>query len=678
MHKPTVFRSGLAVTLVCLAVAAGQTRNSAFDVSNLDKDVSACGDFNQFANGGWMAKNPIPTDEPAWGSFNELIERNRDTLRQILEAAAKKTDAAPGSGDRKIGDFYGSCMDEANVERQGIEPLRPELARIKQISGQQDLVAEIAHLHGLGVNALFSFNSTQDYKNSEAVIATADQGGMGLPDRDYYTKEDEKSKQLRSEYVKHVTRMFQLMGDSATQSAAEADTVLRIEAGLARAAMTATERRDPEATYHKLSFDQLKTLTPNFTWQRYFAGTGFAELHEVDVTEPNFFKEVNKDVATMPLAEWKIYLRWHLIHKAAPSISSKFVDEDFNFNGKVLAGIEQNLPRWKRCVAAVDGFMGEALGQGYVQTMFSPAAKARMLDMVQKLVAALREDIPTLSWMGDATKKQAITKLEAFARKIGYPDKWRDYSSLQVDRGPYVENVMRAVQFEFKRQLGKIGKPLDRTEWGMSPPTVNAYYNPSMNEIVFPAGILQPPFFDPQADDALNYGAIGVVIGHEMTHGFDDQGAKFDAKGNLQNWWAAEDLKNFQARGECIANQFSGFKVEEGLHENGKLVEGESIADLGGLAIAYAAFLKSLEGKPHPPAIDGFTPEQRFFLGYARIWSTNIRPEFARLLVTVDPHPLPRFRVNGPLSNMPAFAQAFSCKEDDAMERKDNERCLIW
>ncbi|HEY0322829.1 MAG TPA: M13 family metallopeptidase [Pyrinomonadaceae bacterium] len=654
------------------------TPSKGLDVSNMDTSVPACQDFYRYASGGWMKKNPIPAAYPSWGSANIVDEKNRETLRGILEADAKNTSAAKGSSAQKLGNFYASCMDEQKIEAEGTKPLMPELELINKMSDAKDLQAEIARLHGYGVNALFRFGSDQDFKDSTKVIGSAGQGGLGLPDRDYYLKDDEKSKTLRDQYVKHVAKMFELMGDDAQAAQAAAQTVLGIETTLARASMTRVERRKPENVYHKMTLAQLKELTPNFSWEDYFKRIGATQITEVNVGQPDFFKEADKQLTAVPLADWKTYLRWHLINSAASALSAKFVDEDFNFKGRTLTGTQENLPRWKRCVSSTDRAMGEALGEEYVKVAFTPQSKARMAELVGNLIAALREDIGTLSWMSEATRKQAVTKLAAFVRKIGYPDKWRDYSALEVDRGSFLTNRFRAINFEARRDLNKIGKPVDRTEWGMSPPTVNAYYNPSMNEIVFPAGILQPPFFNAEADDAINYGAIGAVIGHEMTHGFDDQGAKFDAEGNLKNWWADTDLKNFQGRAQCVINQFSSFVVDEkdNLHEKGELVAGESIADLGGLTIAYAAFQKSLEGKPRPPAIDGFTPEQRFFLGYAQVWATNSRPEFERLLVNIDPHPLPRFRVNGPLSNMPTFQQAFQCKKGDAMVRED--RCQIW
>lgn len=660
------------------ARVAGPTNEHGFDPADLDRTADACVDFDQFANGGWKAKHSIPAAYPSWGSFNILAERNRDVLHEILEETAQNASAAPGTNEQKVGDFYAACMDTGKIDADGLKPLEPEFQRIAAIHDRASLQEEFVHLQSLGVRAPFLVGSTQDFKHSTEVIGEIDQRGLGLPDRDYYSKEDDKSKETRSKYAAHVQKMFELMGDSAETAAAESKTVMDMETGLAKASLTRVARRDPDNVYHKMSLAQVKTLAPHLDWEDYFHATGLAGKGDINVATPEFFKELDKQVREISLGDWKTYLRWHLINATAASLSQPFVDEDFDFKGKTLLGTKENLERWKRCVRYTDSALGEALGQVYVKKTFTPEAKAHALAMVHNLEAALKDDLTTLPWMSDATRQQAIGKLRAFAEKIGYPDKWRDYSKLSIDRGPYVLDVLRAQTFEFNRDLGKVGKPLDRTEWQMTPPTVNAYYNPLMNEIVFPAGILQPPFYDPEADDAYNYGGIGAVIGHEMTHGFDDEGNKFDKDGNLKNWWTPEDKKNFDARAACVVSQFDGFEVEKGLHENGKLVSGESIADLGGLTVAYAAYQKSLEGKLAPSEINGFTADQRFFLGYAHVWATNTRPEFARLLTNVDPHPLPHFRVNGPLSNMPAFAKAYHCKPDDPMVRSQNDRCQIW
>ena len=662
------------------AGAAGQDSSSAthgVQLGWMDKTCKPCQDFYHYADGQWLKDNPIPPAYPSWNSFSQLAERNREHLHEILESAAANHSAAPGSNEQKIGDFYASCMDEQQVNSEGVKPLDPELQRIEAVQTANDLQKEVAALQTLGVNAMFRFRSTQDEKNSSEVIGGADQGGLGLPDRDYYTKTDEKSQKIREQYLEHVGKMFQLLGDDAAKSAAEAKTVVDIETKLAEASLNRVERRDPEKLYHKMSRSQLQALTPTFSWDGYFQDIGYSNIDTIDVAVPKFFESLNGDLTAVPLDDWKTYLRWHLIDSAAPALSDPFVNEDFNFRGAILTGTKELLPRWKRCVQATDRTLGEALGPIYVEKYFPPEAKARAQEMVNNLVAALREDLQTLPWMSEATRRQALGKLNAFTRKIGYPDKWRDYSAYKVDRGPYVLNAMRGHDFEFNRDMKKIGKPVDRTEWGMTPPTVNAYYSDERNEIVFPAGILQPPFFDPKADDASNYGGMGAVIGHEMTHGFDDEGRKFDAQGNLRDWWTPEDAKNFQERAECVQKQFDNYVVEGDLHENGKLVLGESIADLGGLTIAYRALEKELESKPRP-LIGGLTPEQRFFLAFAQVWAANDRPEFERLMVNTNPHALDRFRAIAAPSNMPAFAQAFDCKEGDSMVRPSAIRCQIW
>ncbi|MFL6207618.1 MAG: M13 family metallopeptidase [Pyrinomonadaceae bacterium] len=662
-----------------LSTTLGQTGGGhGLDLANLDPNTKPCQNFFQYANGGWLARNEIPAAYPSWGIAHELSERNRETVHQILEDAAKNTSAAKGSNEQKVGDYYASCMAEDKIEAAGVQPLAAELQRIAQVKDSRGLLGAVARLHTMGVNVMFGDGSQQDSKNAAEVIEALGQGGLSLPNRDYYFKDDDKSKMIRAEYLKHITNMFVLLGDDAAKAATAAQTVMNIETKLAEGSSTPVELRDPVANTHRMTLAQLQTLAPHFAWGDFFKQVGLDRKTDIDVNQPKFFQGLDQQLTAVPVADWQTYLRWQLLNGTASGLSAKFVDEDFNFKGRILQGTKENLPRWKRCVSATDRALGEALGEVYVKKAFPPEAKARALTMVRNLEAALKDDIGTLSWMSDATRKQAITKLDAFINKIGYPDKWRDYSKLEITRDSYIMNRLHANMFENTRDLAKIGRPVDKTEWGMTPPTVNAYYNPQINEIVFPAGILQPPFFDAQADDAVNYGAMGAVIGHEMTHGFDDQGAQFDAQGNLKNWWSEADLKNFKERAACVINQFSSFEVEPGLHENGNLVVGESIADLGGLLIAYAAYQKSMEGKPRPANIDGFTPEQRFFLAYARGWATKARPEYERLLANVDPHPLPRFRVNGPLSNLPQFAQAFNCQADDPMVRAEKDRCVIW
>lgn len=682
--KNNVFRFILLTAVLCLtgfgalilASHAADTSSSwGFASTNLDKTCQPCDDFYQFAMGGWMKNNPIPADRPSWSTGGELQEKNQAELRQIVESSASAK-ATHGSNEQKVGDFYATCMDASAVESAGIKPITPQLDAINAMNDRNALLAEVAALHNEGIQALFDFSSTQDFIDSTKVIGDADQGGLGMPDRDYYTRDDDRSKQLRTDYVAHVSKMFQLAGDPPEKATAEAQTVMNVETALAKASLTNVQLRDPKANYHKLSTAELKQLTPDWSWDSFFSDVHLPGLPETNIGQPDFFKEMDHQLTATPLSDWKIYLRWHVIHDNAPALSDAFVQENFNFYGKRLSGTTELQPRWKRCVQSVNRNIGEALGQVYVEKYFPPEAKAHAREMVQNLISALRSDIPTLSWMSPETKKAAIEKLEAFNIKIGYPDKWRDYSKLNIERTSYAVNLRRAQAFENARELAKIGKPVDRNEWGMTPPTVNAYYNPTMNEIVFPAGILQPPFYDPKADDAINYGGMGAVIGHEISHGFDDQGSQFDGKGNLRNWWTADDRKNFDERATCVEKQFDTYEVEPGLLQNGKLVLGESIGDLGGLAISYAAYEKSLEGKPRPKDLDGFTPEQRFFLGWAQVWGTNQRPEAGRLQANTNPHPLARFRGNGPLSDMAAFAQAWGCKKGDHMVRE--QACKIW
>ncbi len=655
-----------------------------FDTANLDKTCKPCDDFFQFAMGGWMKNNPIPPEYSTWGSFTVLADKNQQALRQILEAAEKSQRPA-SSNERKVGDFYASCMDTASIETAGTKPIDAALQRIAETKNARELLALAAQLQRQGVGVMFRFTSNQDAKDSTQVIAMALQGGLGLPERDYYLRDDDKSKKLRDDYTKHVAKMFELLGDSSNKAETEGMTVLNLETSLAKASMSNVDLRDPDKTYHKMKLAEVQSLTPDLSWDSYLKTAGQAGVAEMNIAQPEFFKALDAQLTSTPLDDWKTYFRWHVLEADAPALPEKFVNEDFEFRGRIVTGAKQIQPRWKRCVQATDRNrcvqatdrnLGEALGQVYVQKYFPPEAKAHALEMVHNLIAALRDDLKTLPWVGPETRAQASAKLEAFTVKIGYPDKWRDYSALNVDRSSYLQNLQRGAEFDFQRRLNNIGKPVDRTEWGMTPPTVNAYNSSSMNEIVFPAGIIQPPFYDPKVDDAVNYGGMGAVIGHEITHGFDDHGSKFDGRGNLKNWWSADDLKNFKERARCVSDQFDGYVVDGDLHENGKLVLGESIADLGGLTISYAAYEKSLQGKPRPPDKDGFTPEQQFFPGWAQVWGANERLEFARLMANTNPHPLPRFRGNGPLSNMAQYARAFGCKQGDAMVRE--KVCKIW
>jgi len=670
--------SALAVALAIPAGAQGTYHQTVpLDPVNLDRTANACVDFYQFANGGWVKNNPIPAAYSRWGSFDELSENNQATLTKILDRAAADANAKQATESKMLGTFYKSCMDSAAAERAGAAPLKPRLARIDAIKTRADLQREIARLHLEGVPVLFGFGSTQDSKNSTSVIGGAFQGGLGLPDRDYYTKTDPASATIRTNYVAYMRKMFELAGETAAQSTTDADKVMSIETSLAKASMTRVEQRDPVATYNYRTPAQLATMTPQFDWKRYFTDLGAPNVPAVDVQSPKFFAAVDNLIATVPISDWKAYLRWKVIRSSAPLLSSAFVNEDFNFS-RTLSGAKEQLPRYKRCTRATDGGLRDALGQAYVSENFTPEAKARALDMVHNLEAVFRERLAALPWMSETTRQQALVKLHAYAEKIGYPDKWRDYSTLHIRPGSFLNNVVAVREYERRRDLNMIGKPLDRTQWGMTPSTVNAYYNPQMNEIVFPAGILQPPFFSPAADDAVNYGGMGSVIGHEMGHGFDDQGAQYDPQGNLKNWWSADDLTKFKQRTQLITDQFNSYTVLDSVHVNGRLTLGENAADLGGLSVAYAALQKALAGKPRPPLIDGFTPEQRFFLAWAQIWRSNTTPETTRLLVNTDPHAPGRWRVNGPLSNMTEFAQAFGCKPGDPMVRADSVRATLW
>jgi putative endopeptidase len=646
-----------------------------FDPANLDRSVSPCVDFYRYANGGWQAKHPRPAAYPEWGRFWELEERNSQQLRSVVETAAA-SHAAPGSVDQKIGDFYATCMDEAAIEKQGLDPLRLELGRINAIADLPALQEEVARLHGDGVTALFEVGPSQDLKNSGEMILDVLQGGLGLPDRDYYLKDDLATKKIRDEYTRHVARILELSGEHPHRAAEETAQILALETRLAQASKTRAERRDVPGNYHRMTLAEMDALTPHLSWERYVQAIGAPGIAGANVRAPAFLQALDAELAARPIPEWRAYLRWHLLDAMAASLSAAFVDEDFHFKRTVLQGVGENLPRWRRCVQSTDARLGEALGRAYVERYFPPAAKSRALEMIDNLAAALKDDLKTLPWMSEATRAEAQKKLAAFARKIGYPERWIDYSPLEIGRESYLANSRAAVRFEFQREIGRIGKPVDRALWELSPPTVNAYYQPSMNEVVFPAGILQPPFFDPAADDAWNYGAIGAAIGHEMTHGFDDQGSQFDAQGNLRNWWSPADLASFKSRAECVARHYSGFSVEA-TPVNGKLVEGEAIADFGGVKLAYAAYQKSLAGKPRQ-TISGFTPEQRFFLAFAEIWAANAAPESERLQLATDPHPLARFRVDGVVSDLPEFARAFSCKPGDPLARPEGERCQVW
>ena len=656
------------------------------DPKNLDTTVKPEDDFYLYANGGWIKRNPIPPEFARWGSFNELTEKNNDSLHEIADKAAAAApqgaskDTALSPDLQKVGDFYASGMNEQAVEAAKAAPLNDELKRIDAIKERKEILAEVAHLHSMGIPAFFGFTSGQDDKNSTMVIAQAYQGGLGLPDRDYYTKDDDASKKLREQYVQHVSKMLTLLGEPAPAATEHANKILAFETSLAKPARTRVELRDPQKNYNKMKQADLQTLMPDWSWADYFKGIALTEPGDINVGQPDFFKAANDVFKTASVDDWKTYLRWHLLHSVAPALSSDFVNENFAFYSKALTGAQQLKPRWKRVVTVTDGVLGEALGKLYVADHFPPEAKARALEMVNNLKEALAERIKSRDWMDEPTKQEALKKLAAFTVKIGYPDKFRDYSALTVDRGPYALNLLRGEKFEQDREFKKIGKPVDRNEWGMTPPTVNAYYNPNLNEIVFPAGILQPPFFDVKADDAVNYGGMGAVIGHEMTHGFDDQGRQYDGAGNLREWWSEASKKAYDERRQAVVAQYAAYEPLPGIHINGELTQGENIADIGGIKLAYTAMQKALAKNPQAAQqkIDGFTPEQRFFLGFAQVWRANQRDEDLKLRLNTDPHSPGRFRTIGPLSNMDEFAKAFNIPATSPMIRPPDQRVNIW
>ena len=651
----------LAAFITTTLAVAAEKNEPAVDRAKMDASADRCKDFYQWANGGWLAANPIPPDRSSWGAGSELSEHNLAKLREIAEKAGANAAAPASSIEGKVGAFYRAGMDEKKIDADGITPLSAEIARIDAIRDADGLAAGIARLHRIGVPAGFVFFVTQDFKNSSVNQGWLYQGGLGLPDREYYVSDDPRQKEIRAGYGPHMTAMLSLGGEPSESAAAKSSKILAFETRLAKASMTPVEQRDPKAIYHPMEVAELSRIAPSFPWKAYFSGIGLALPGVVNVGQPEFFKEVSRMAAEVPLEEWKTYLRWQLLHAEAGELSAAFVDENFRFFGKVVTGATELRPRWKRVVQSADQEIGEALGQLYVDEYFPAEAKKRARVMVDNLIAALRDRLREIDWVGPETRKAALAKLDAIRVKVGYPDTWRDYSKLALDAGTFAGNVMQAEQFEFDRNLAKIGRPVDRAEWGITAPTVDAYYNPSFNEIVFPAGILQPPFFDPNADDASNYGGIGGVIGHELTHGFDDQGHQFDAEGNLKSWWTPDDEKRYGERAALVDKQFSAYVPIENLHINGKLTLGENIADLGGIKIAYLAFHKALAAHPAPAETDGFTPDQRFFVAYAQGWRRNQRPENIRLMIATDPHSPARFRVLGPVSNMPEFAKAFGC-----------------
>jgi putative endopeptidase len=647
------------------------------DVKAMDKSADPCADFYQYSCGGWKRNNPIPPDQVSWDVYSKLYLDNLNYLRGILDEAAIKanqTDALT----QKIGDFYGACMDEATVETRGLAPLQKDLNAISLLKSSKDITPLIAHLQlAYGRGIIFAQGSTQDPDDSEQQIAEVDQGGLGLPDRDFYVKDDAKSKETRERYMQYVQKMFEHMGDDAATAKKNAETVMRMETALAKASMTRVDRRDPYKLKHKMKFPELAQLAPNVDWTEYYAQMQYPKFEIVNVATPEFLKEVSRQITATPIGDWQTYFRFHVVNAAAVTLPKKFVDENFEFYRKYLHGAKEQQPRWKRCVQYTDEDLGEALGQVYVRKTFSPELKASTLDMVRRIEDAMGERIRALDWMSPETKQQALTKLAGIRNKIGYPDKWRDYSSVTIASADFAGNVARAEEFERRRDINKVGQPVDHGEWGMSPPTVNAYYNPQMNDINFPAGVLQPPLYDAKIDDAPNYGDTGGTIGHELTHGFDDEGSQFDAKGNLKNWWTKDDREKFDARTKCVQDQYAQYVVVDDIHINSKLTLGEDVADLGGEILGYIAWKGATKDKDLQP-MEGLTPDQRFFVGFAQWACGNERPEDLRVRAITDPHSPPKYRVNGVVVNMPEFSKAFSCKAGAAMTKDPAKVCSVW
>lgn len=648
---------------------------AAFPLSNLDKSVSACDDFYQYAIGGWLKDNPIPSTESRWSSFNEVTEHNNERLKEIL-VEFSSGQFEKGSMEQKIGDFYTSIMDSAKAETLGITPLKPYFDQIDALTNVDGLVQLSGELRQLGVGALHSIYVGQDDKKSDEYIAYLSQGGLGLPDQAYYTKSDEKSVEIQNAYKEHLAKMFSLMGKEEGKSIAE--KVYNIELQLAEVSMTRVERRDPDKTYNKMSREELASLSSNINWDNYFTAVGLTNVGDVIVSQPKFMKSLNGFLNSVAIEDWKLYLKWKLIDVFADELSADFVDQNFDFYSRTLSGTEEMKPRWERALRKVNRGLGQLLGKAFVKRHFPEEAKADVRQMVENLRAVFKERVNGLEWMSEETKTKAVEKLNAFNMKIGYPDKWIDFSSLEVNAESQIDNIINARKFNFKRMMDKLGKPVDKDEWFMTPQTVNAYYSSSQNEIVFPAGILQPPFYSTNADDALNYGGIGAVIGHEFTHGFDDQGSKYDAEGNLKNWWSDEDRSRFDTRANLVVEQFDGFEPLEGLHVNGKLTLGENIADLGGATLAFHALEKELTRKGKPADIDGFTYQQRFFLGWAQVWHMNMTEKELRKRIATDPHSPGEYRVKGPLANMEEFANAFGCNSGDNMVNSDSVKAVIW
>ena len=666
----------LTAGLLSLAAAA-EPGVHGIEPADINRKGDACEDFFDYANGAWRAQNPIPEYMDRWSRRWQSGELNKEHVRGILEGVAAHRDWPAGSAEQLSGDFYGACMDEGRVDAAGIAPTKGILEEVDSIDSRAGIQRMIADLHAIGVDAAFLLTADQDLHDPTQVIAHIYASGLGLPDRDYYLKPEQRFVEARAEYHKHLAKMFALAGATPEAATGAATAVFELEKRLAEATLDNVARRDPVNLDHKTRFDDLAKLAPGFDWGSYFDAAGLPRI-DVNVTEPAFLQAFNRELAGMPIETWRNYLRWRVLDGFADALSAPFVEQNFAFFGRYLSGATEMKPRWKRCAEETDEVLGDALGRAYVEKYFPPAAKARMQEMVRNIRLAMHDTIEGLDWMSPETKARAIEKLGAFNAKVGYPDDWKEYAGVKVDRDTHFQNYVAAKRWNVRDDLSQVGKPVDRGRWHMTPPTSNAYYSPLMNEIVFPAGILQPPAFDVAATDAVNYGAIGVVIGHEISHGFDDKGSKFDAQGRLKNWWTDEDREKFEARGQCVVKQFDGYPIEPGIYHNGKLVLGESIGDLAGANIAYLAYRKSREGKGEEPTMDGFTPQQQFFLSWGQWRGDEIRPETQRTMVQTDPHPIARFRVNGPLSNLPAFAEAFGCKAGEAMVRPEADRCEVW
>jgi endothelin-converting enzyme/putative endopeptidase len=664
---------------LCFATAtlAATAAQHGIDTADIDKGAQACTDFFAYANGTWRKNHPIPDYMDRWSKRWESGEINKEHVRDILGDLSGKSDWPAGSPEQLSGDFYAACMDESQVNALGLKPAQPMLDEIDAIKTKADVERAISHLHDVGIGAPFALYAAQDLHDPTQMVANISAGGIGMPDRDYYLKTEKRFVEARAKYLEHVQKIFELAGAKPDAAKADAATVFAFEKRLAEASLDNVALRDPKQQDHTTKFADLQKSAPSFDWAAYFDAARIPH-GDLNVQQPKFVAAVDRELKSTPVPQWKTYLRWQVLNAAADALSTPFVEENFAFNGKFLTGATEMKPRWKRCAEATDNQLGEALGKKYVEKYFPPEAKARMQDMVKNILLAMHDTIEGADWMDAATKKKALEKLSTFNPKIGYPDKWKDYAGVKIGRSSYWDDVVAASRWNVEDNRRQIGKPVDRGRWGMTPPTSNAYYNPLLNEIVFPAGILQPPAFDMTATDAVNYGAIGVVIGHEISHGFDDQGAQFDAQGKLDNWWTPDDLKKFTARGQCVVKQFDGYFIEPGIHHNGKLVLGESIGDLAGAKIAYRAYRKSREGKPAEPTIDGFTPDQQFFLAWGQWRGDEIRPQTQRTMVQGDPHPIAKYRVNGPLSNLPEFKAAFQCKDDAPMVRQGADRCEVW